>query len=1032
MEKRRNKIFSKRSKMRRAVARENVPVQNGLGGYPCEFNCVQQFITNGNPKKFAQLDETFRRNALSNEYCTMRDAEAMAIDAKVSRKIVDVLNNVYLDAQNRKKSAYIYGVYQNNHVYKVSRDTYKSIVNGTYFNPKVDSVINHDTDDLRDYITMLKKTENYLPSIGKFHNGKVTSFVRAGVKHTANPDIEHYKAIATALKLVVDDKTSYSAASIGRLFKDQEADIPPEQVIYGPTKQLAVKNNLPFAHYPKCPCLSCETIEDDDVLAWDIDACFWNILCNLEWLSIASPLDSIDEFDRNKDEVLDTYFYLLEGFPKYRGIQYNGKKLSGRLIESFESKGINIRRYIKYVFKPSRKIKNPFPRLRKRLAAITTEENRPYIKKMRNCLTGSLGSMTYKRNDAVFSTSECEADLANECLTTDEFYIIPRDNKRHPTIHNRSIYDQIISESHIQVHNLADYLLMQHPNAHIIKIKCDSVAINPGPFIKRNSYTDSDEEFLSDIESDDECDMLSECDSDSDDEYDSNEVMRVDWSDMGLPIYEDESNFDFEFSPEKYVSGPAPTISAAGKMEWIAAINDMPSISVNDFSWDETSNLLINQPARMGKTYYLNNTLLTDIDSETVLKVVPTNKACSKLSGNVRTVQSMLTHGVHIPARIKYLVIDEISMVSGFDLERILNYCIANKITVILTGDYFQLPSIDDPINPCTSPWFKTLFTNLTIEHSEHCGITKEKYDLMEKYKNGNNDILSYSIPESDIDPTALIVYLAYRNKDVNSWNASVPKEKRIILRCIKTRKGYYTKGQFVIKRGKYYYDYKTTKRIYKMRKSDVVSNMASTVHKFQGDDVTNGFDTRVHLIINAKYMYREMIYTALTRTPGFEFTIINEKDARTAKSFYRKTQRVMRPIMLYGYPSSDGKGFDYIGITDNKDQRTRAHYREKGYSPSSMKILKHFHSRKRAMAVEAQMIKRFNPIDNIDHKPVITDPVVIIAEPPIDPPLVSYIDNGIMITFNIECKKVKRKYRADGIDAVKAQAEEDFSIRFE
>ena len=546
---------------------------------------------------------------------------------------------------------------------------------------------------------------------------------------------------------------------------------------------------------------------------------------------------------------------------------------------------------------------------------------------------------------------------------------------------------KIINRGHVQVLKLARKMLQEYPGSHIYKIKTDSVALYLDKDFDDSEYDcyHSDDDYDDDIY--DDFDMGGDDDYDDeqnelDFEYHEEKVKHVECYTYGAnkkdktyehfkPIRRELLNTEY-INAQMRISTPEPT----------CAIKKVFPLSLrDDKEW-----LAILAPARLGKTYFINN---LGLDEKSTLYSTSTNVSLKLIThSNKRTIQSICYMNINIASEIDTLIIDEISMVGYRRFLRIIEYCKKNNIRLIVSGDYHQLDSIDNSLRVDNSSLFISLFKFIRVEWSPHAAITKEKYDIIESIN--DNDDFKYS--ESGISEKFLgdtngpsddeeVILLAYHNVTVDKYNKSIKESDRkfyITTNYFRNKpkedKRDIVNGQKLIKIKNIYYDWSDGSVVDIKKDSEVKLLHASTVHSFQGSDIVNHFGIKIFLMIDCTDFSREMLYTAITRTAGFRYKLINFIPGGLYKTVY-KTLVYYPRYCLYAWYNNKKQMMKnikpiYIGITNCYRKRCKQHLEHSKWCKDSMvsKILFRFYNAEDAHVIEERYIKEYKPIHNKQH----------------------------------------------------------------
>lgn len=930
------------------------------------MHCALVLLQQGCPKIVGKL--TPEEKALFDDEIDMEDFQALCEKYNVAISITSPFGLVHYrrantDTHKDRSTSMIYAVLTNRHLYPVTREVYEQITSKSYSHRRQPNTEIVDCNHFDAKIQRELAKNNRLPCFVSTRLGHITEYVKDETLYIARPNHERWQALADELLEQENDESPRQVLDAPTLAREllELYDLPKEEISDGPIRRLYDQCNLDPGFY-NCLCGTCaDQRRDRSVQAWDITACHWTALLNLPHLLVMSPFDSVEPWDGQP--ITDRCFYLLEGLPPVLHMSYNGKLLAGSLVLYMEELGISVRNYIKKFVRPRYCYKNEiFSSIQKRFDAVQGHDKEKKL--VRNTITGMLGQMQAKSGIAYATTDPVEAEISSSrCVCQGDFYLTYKNAAgSFPIPHNRSIYQQIIAQSHIYLLTMAQELIQEFGGpCHVVKLKTDSVALRPGAPLEGVFNEEFFRTEMGCAEEATDAPWLRE------DEFFVDSTMLEQMQAFSPTPYEPISipaTRDFTYHKEAFARFP-PRANMQDSICYEEP-EARPSIEINDYNWDKKEHLAVLAPARMGKSYFVQG-LLVDIPQEEKCVLAPTDKALSNIKGfKYRwTIQSFCTHN-HIPATVKYCLLDEVSMCDHYQLSQFVNWATRNGVTMIISGDYRQLPSVNDSFNLTGSSWYHELFQPLHIDWHENCGVSLEKYQLMERF--WNQDDLTI-LTRGTKKPRGVVPYtIAYRNETVN---AAEKKQRKKLLYIVTTTchsRGI-VKGQMLVKQPhhKNFIDFKTGKRVKQATGKDVRVCHASTVHKFQGDDITTKVKgLGLHLTIDCRYMHKQMLYTALTRCPGFEFTIVNAPGRMPYD--YWKRPFTMPVHYVYGYksgPEEEGE-FKYIGITNNLKQRAEAHQKAKGLPPSEMVKLMTVCSRRAALRFETRLIRKHRPPLNI------------------------------------------------------------------
>ena len=955
--------------------RNSEPVKTEYGGSDSLFNCGIKFLANVDPKILSKLTDDERKYVSGKSDIDLITLLAIAERLDIGINLITPQGTKLISNVTKNKLT-IYGIVNNHHIYKVSNKVYTKIKNKSIRYSDITSEIEFvDCRSLNEQVINLYKEKNYVPLYVNTDGENIISYIDDNKCKIA---IENHEVFAKLIKRLIDcgvfnpnDKLIPSASCIADKLVDLW-HLPKEQIAKHGIFKLYKDFNLEAPYWMKENSDKCFK----DAKSYDITACYWNILKSFKSLPIMSPFDRVvtkedKDFNIQAAKNDEHSFCLLENH-EFMYFDYNHQLMHKSLVDE-----LNAWDFVYAYVIPHGVLKsNPFNTMQDIFDQINDEDLIKPIKIVRNAMNGILGQMQYNTSYKYLSVDDDLIGYQNNLtiLFTDKAHRLVL-NQEHVGVrfkeHNRSVYNMVVSTGHIHLLRLMKEVLKQNPNHEVYKIKVDSVTLIPceSPIYNLNSIGQ-----IYNLQGDKLFDYHSE-------------------------VYNHKPFINSYKRENKYVS---PEIQSIDSDKYLKGMHDFRR------NW-----LCLNASARLGKTYFINH---FGLDDKTTLYATPTRASLQLMDKpNKETIQSICAYKINIKKSIKTLIIDEVSMADIDELSKIMMYCEDNNIRLIISGDYQQLPAVNKGQNCSMSDWFKFKFVFITFKWHSDCGLTKDKYELMEKLRNNQITVDELKAKGSTKESGDTEINLAYFNKTVDAYNAKV-KNPFIYITTKKTKD--YVNGLklFKVKGNKkvYYTDWEGKKITYtvdgkerQIPKDHMKLCHSSTVHVYQGSSVDNKIHTHIHLQIDCERMTKEMLYVAITRTPGFKYTLINTEKASTnnkgvLRSHYRKHIYKLRYV-VYGYrneitdyyldtikrmPTDEefeelkkydpdetmyfycGIDYKYIGMTNNPTLRAEQHQEAKGYNLDDMVIISRCYTEFEAKLLERQLIEKHNPKDNKQLKP--------------------------------------------------------------
>jgi len=328
---------------------------------------------------------------------------------------------------------------------------------------------------------------------------------------------------------------------------------------------------------------------------------------------------------------------------------------------------------------------------------------------------------------------------------------------------------------------------------------------------------------------------------------------------------------------------------------------------------------------------------------------------------------------------------------------------------------------------------FIELFTFVKFEWHEKAGMSLDKYNLMQDFLYDEETTIDdlWALGD-DYDPEYTPLLLAYKNKTINAYNKTIKNPFLFITtkKVLERKDGLVNGMKLIFKNGKYYHW--ETGSIVDIKKKEIKKLHASTVHSFQGSDILNALGIKIHLFIDCRGMSKEMLYTALTRTPNFKYTLLKHSLYKGNNSY---GQIIYRPSHIV-YACYNKHKIVYVGITNNLKRREEQHKKSsKWYKQNfKFKIINMYYSERTSRDKESQLIARHQPQFNIQKK-VVKNKGLLIKNKKITP--LKREDNvcvvGDYVVTKGLTKRIRRKWKRRGKEAtialVKELANQNISV---